>query len=478
MTDGMPPDPDDRSSDGFGVWLDALADAADEDSVFDVLAGKRPPSSRLARQQLRGRLVKVLGQKFSQLESGASAAKTADAWLYERGVDGDLLQGKAFVAEETEPWGTFVAGADVLDETVDVLGWYVYAPAPVLDAIALWAAYTHVFDCFGVSPILGLSSPTKRCGKSSVVVVLRQLCRSALLSGNITPAALFRSIAAWKPTLLIDEADTFAAMHDELRGILNAGHTRDTAYVIRAEGDANEPRMFSTWAPKVVAAIGHLPDTIEDRSIRCVMARKPTREIKRDAFDSPAVQAACAPVRRRLARFVLDNLDAIAAADVQRPAGLHDRAWNNWRPLFAVASAAGPEWLARAAAAAKALSDGDTAEEDITTLTLQLVWDLLAKVEQAPTRDVLDHLVGQDEGPYSQWWEKDLADDRVKGPSAKLAKLLKPFGIKPKQLWIGERNVRGYEVDDFRAPAVTPYLEKDASADRDARPVTQSHGGF
>jgi putative DNA primase/helicase len=118
-----------------------------------------------------------------------------------------------------------------------------------------------------------------------------------LLSGNITPAALFRSVEAWKPTLLIDEADTFAAMHDELRGILNAGHTRDTAYVIRAEGDANEPRIFSTWAPKVVAAIGHLPDTIEDRSIRCVMARKPTSEIKQDAFDSPAVQAACGPVR-------------------------------------------------------------------------------------------------------------------------------------------------------------------------------------
>ena len=97
------------------------------------------------------------------------------------------------------------------------------------------------------------------------VVVLRHLCRAPLLSGNITPAALFRAVEAWKPTLLIDEADTFAKMSDELRGILNAGHTRDTAFVVRAEGDSNEPRMFSTWAPKMVAAIGRLPDTIEDR---------------------------------------------------------------------------------------------------------------------------------------------------------------------------------------------------------------------
>ena len=87
-------------------------------------------------------------------------------------------------------------------------------------------------------PILDLSSPTKRCGKSSTVIVARHLCRAPLLSGNITPAALFRAVQAWKPTLLIDEADTFAKMHDELRGILNAGHTRDTAFVVRAEGDS------------------------------------------------------------------------------------------------------------------------------------------------------------------------------------------------------------------------------------------------
>src|SRR4029453_13517885 len=99
-----------------------------------------------------------------------------------------------------------------------------------------------------------------------------------------TPAALFRAIEAGKPTLLIDEADTFAKMADELRGILNAGHTRDTAYVVRSGGHARGPRLFFTGAPKVVAAIGHLPDTIQDRSIRIVLVRKPSGVRKRDAF--------------------------------------------------------------------------------------------------------------------------------------------------------------------------------------------------
>ena len=342
-TSSLPEDPDDRNSGGFAGWLNELAAAPNEDDLFAILASQRPPTSQLGRQQIRGRLVKVLGKRFKELDSGVSAPRTADAWLQEGGDEGDSLQGQVFVAEEIAPWGSAIRGADVLDEVFGVFDAYLYGSEENLVALTVWAAYSHVFDCFGVSPILDLTSPTKRCGKSSAVVVLRQICRSALLSGNITSAALFRAVEAWKPTLLIDEADTFAKMNDGLRGILNAGHTRDTAFVIRAEGDANEPRLFSTWAPKVVAAIGHLPDTIEDRAVRIELTRKPTYIVKRDAFDPEGVRADCADVRRKLARFALDELDLIAATKFERPAGLHDRAWNNWRPLLVIAVIAGGE---------------------------------------------------------------------------------------------------------------------------------------
>lgn len=140
--------------------------------------------------------------------------------------------------------------------------------------------------------------------------------------------------------LLVDEADSFLSMTDDLRGILNAGHTQVTAFVVRAEGAAKEPRMFSTFAPKAVAAIGRLPDTIEDRSIRVVLARKPKGVKTEDAFDGEAVAARCAPVRLQLARFALDHADEIKAALLGRPDGLGDRAWNNWRPLLAIREAA------------------------------------------------------------------------------------------------------------------------------------------
>ena len=290
---------------------------------------------------------------------------------------------------------------------------------------------------------------------------------------------MFRAIQAWKPTLLIDEADTFAKMHDELRGILNAGHTRDTAFVVRAEGDSNEPRLFSTWAPKVVAAIGRLPDTIEDRAIRISLSRKPTTTSKRDAFDSDQVRRDCEPVRRKIARFVLDNIDAIVTATVARPDGLDDRAWNNWRPLLMIASVAGGDWPdhARRATIALAADRDDDDQQDVGTLALQHVWEVVGPAGRLPTADVLRHLVTKEEGPWARWWEASVAKDELKSPAARLARLLKPFGVKPAQLWIGGTKHRGYDADDFRTDTVAVYLEIDGRDGKDGRSHSPSHAG-
>jgi hypothetical protein len=459
--------------------LDALADARGEDELFALLASQRPPKSKLARQQLRGRLVKLLTEKLPELDSSSTPAKTADAWLQEGVGDVDNLQGRAFVAEEITPWPHPVAGADVLHEIADVINAYLHTSAENRDTLTLWIAYSHVFDCFGVSPILDLASPTKRCGKSTTVVLLRHLCRVPLLSGNISPAALFRSIEAWQPTLLIDEADSFARMNDELRGILNAGHTRDTAFVIRAEGDLNEPRLFSTWAPKAVATIGHLPDTIEDRSVLVSLTRKPVHIKKRDAFDSEQIRTDCSDPHRRVARFVLDNLDIVASTQVDRPNGLHDRAWNNWRPLFVIAKVAGGDWLERAVRAARALSGDADVTEDYGTLALRHVWEAVQPVGRMKTSDVLLALVARDDSdaPWAKWWEAKLAKDETKGPSASLAKLLRPFDIRPRQLWIGERNERGYDAEDFRRDSVSAYIDEDAKDARDPRSESANQAG-
>jgi hypothetical protein len=50
--------------------------------------------------------------------------------------------------------------------------------------------------------------------------------------------------------------------------ILNSGHTRNTAFVLRCVGDDHTPKGFSAWCPKAFGLIGRLPSTLEDRSMR------------------------------------------------------------------------------------------------------------------------------------------------------------------------------------------------------------------
>jgi hypothetical protein len=103
--------------------------------------------------------------------------------------------------------------------------------------------------------------------------VIEALVPRPLLSANVTVAAVFRTIEAHWPTLLIDEADTFLRENEELRGVINSGHTRQGS-VIRLVGDDHDPRAFSTYCPTAIAAIGNLPGTIEDREVKITMRRR------------------------------------------------------------------------------------------------------------------------------------------------------------------------------------------------------------
>jgi hypothetical protein len=54
---------------------------------------------------------------------------------------------------------------------------------------------------------------------------------------------------------MIDEADAFFKEKVEFRSVLDSGHDREFAFVIRCDGDDNEPKAFSTWCPKVIAPL-------------------------------------------------------------------------------------------------------------------------------------------------------------------------------------------------------------------------------
>ena len=145
----------------------------------------------------------------------------------------------------------------------------------------------------------------------------------ALLASNITPAAIFRVIEAEQPTLLIDELDSFSDAHEELRGILNSGHRRAGAKVIRTVGDTHEPREFSTWSPMVFAAIGRLPGTLEDRSIIIPMQRRAPGEsvspLRWSGRHGDALRGTLAVLARGIVRWVSDHADDLLECEPTVP---------------------------------------------------------------------------------------------------------------------------------------------------------------
>src|SRR5438105_120309 len=124
-------------------------------------------------------------------------------------------------------WPQPVDGKLLLDELVRVLTRFVILPKWAPETLALWTLHTYAFHLRDVSTYIGLESPEKRCGKTTLLSVLSELVSRPIVAANISSPAFFRVIEETRPTLLIDEADTFLKGNDEMRGILNAGNRRN-----------------------------------------------------------------------------------------------------------------------------------------------------------------------------------------------------------------------------------------------------------
>ena len=338
-------------------------------------------------------------------------------------------------------------GAELLDETAKAIGSHVIMPEHSRDACALWAAHTFLTDCTMISPRLAFSSPTKGCGKTTALDVMGQLVLRPLAAANVSPSAIFRVVEACHPTLLIDEADSFLKDNEELRGVLNSGHRRGGA-VLRtvAVGDDFEVRSFSTYGAMVIALIGQLPGTLADRSVSIVLTRRKRSEsvtpFRLDRVEHLVVLA------RKLARWAQDNAEAIAAVEPEMPAGLYNRAADNWRILLAIATAAGGDWLARGHKAALAGAGADV--DEVSRLELLLgdtrnVFDELTsdtdRISSAHLIEKLCEIVPRPWGEYGKSG-KPLTQN-------KLARLLKPLGIVPQKVRIGTETPNGYFRHQF-----------------------------
>jgi Protein of unknown function (DUF3631) len=345
---------------------------------------------------------------------------------------------------DTEPWPEPVDGVELLDRLVETFKAYLSLDEEAAEVLALWSVYTHAIDACQFAPRLFLKSPVLRCGKTTALGILGQVTRRPRPASNITPATLYRVADEFQPTLLIDEADTFVAgrKRGELTGILNSGHTRQTAYVERTETARKVKfvRRFSTFIPIAFAAIGSLPATIEDRSVIVPMRRKGSNEtlarFREDRVDS------LKDLARMAARWVVDTFDVLREGDPEMPEYLNDRAQDNYRMLVTIADTAGGDWPQRARDAVAAITGGggEASPAEILLGDIRDIFDA-RRADKIASATLVEHLIQLEHRPWGSLNQHTLA------------LLLAPFGIALALFGLGEEPIADMSGHGSQTPS-------------------------
>lgn len=169
---------------------------AKPEEVVKHLAGLSP----LEYDKVRESTAEAMGVRVTTLDKEvAKVRKVAEV----------EAEGGKLTITDPEPWPEPVDGAELLNDMTAIVRRYCVLPEGGAEAAALWSLHSYCLDQLFTSPMLYPWSPEPRCGKTTLMNTLSILVKRPLAASSITPAALFRAVEKWQPTLLIDEADTF-----------------------------------------------------------------------------------------------------------------------------------------------------------------------------------------------------------------------------------------------------------------------------
>ena len=369
------------------VNASSAATGADADEI-DILAALDP----VAFDRERGAAAERLGCRVSTLDKMVAARRA------------EMAVTKAVeLCRDVTPCAEPVNVSEMLDTVRATIRRFIVCDPSTATAATLWITFTWIIDHVQVAPLAVITAPEKRCGKTQLLDLIGRLSKRNLFASNISPAATFRVIEAKSPTLLIDEADAFFRENEELRGVINSGHTRTSAYVIRTVGDAFEVKQFSTWGAKAIAGIGKLSDTVMDRAIILPLRRKHSSEkVERLRH---AEQGLFDMLARKLARFGEDHGMSISCARPHLPDALNDRAQDNWEPLLAIADLAGGHWPKEARRAALTVSGDGKDELSTNEELLSDIRDVFDAdgADRMALAELLKRLCDDETAPWSTW---------------------------------------------------------------------------
>lgn len=303
-------------------------------------------------------------------------------------------------------------------------------------ALVLWALATHIYESFDAFPYLVITAATKQAGKTRLSELLGFLSGNAKPSASIKPGALYQIIEDFKPTLIIDEAETFSTGDaGDMRSILNAGYRKGQT-VMRRQG--LQVMEYKVYCPKVFVLIGDVYDTLRDRSIVITLRRgEPRKRFLYDAVKAEG-QALGAEFSEllKIARARIETQYASEFAEF-----LTDRDEEIWRPLFSLCRILAPEFMRELTRLSADLC-ADKTQERKRFVNLSNVEDK-AQGDQYAKRalaDILQVLNGDSFLPSTEAVERMKALDvapwrRYQGAGLtprSLANLLTRFGLHPR----------------------------------------------
>lgn len=348
-----------------------------------------------------------------------------------------------------KPWPEEVIGEELLVEISSLISKYIILPEGAADTIALYIVSSYFIQDFDVFPFLHITSPSKGCGKSRLLEIIAGIVFKGLVIVNPSIAFLYRGTDKFGFTTCLDEVDQSLKV-EGVSPFFTSCYTK-----LNAEGffrctEKGGIDQFKAWSVKILAGIGELKDdTLRSRCIRIPMKKKMSHETV-ERLRTRRIKGVTTPIARKLTRFRNDHSDQMKElmdSDIELPAKLleQDRPSDNWEPLIAAGDICGPFW-GKKARELSLLSIGDDSTDTASNgeNLLSDMKDIFEDyTEHIYTETLVEKLNALDERSWSGW-------NHNRGMQAKdIARMLKPFGVKSKNIQSDGKQLKGYKRVDF-----------------------------
>jgi hypothetical protein len=351
------------------------------------------------------------------------------------------------IPKDLEPWPDPVDTAELLAEIETKFRRYVVVSNAIAAATTLWVLFTYAIEIAVHAPKLLFHFPEKDAGKTTALAVLHWMVQRPYPAVEATGAAIYRIVDRLKPTLLLDEADKLFQRNTMLAHVVNASWTNSGQKIPRV-GPGGVVVEYDPYGTQAIAMKGlNLPDTTLSRCIACkIWPKLPSEKAEDFSYvDDEEFRA----IRRKLARWTVDNAAALRDANPEPAPGFNNRIRQNWRTLLAIADLAGGGWPKRARAAALELRKADSGKPTDGIKALGAMYELLRDREEITSAEVCATLIAD---PTSEW-----CNFRGKGAisQTQFAALLDPYEIHPVLLHPTKRanlSRHGYRRTQFLNP--------------------------